>query len=445
MTTFVDSHCHLFNFVDIPVYETLDGKVSMNTAVKLLGAMSASGALLSGFAQKKIHDYKDFVQFFERSQKENIRTLAYEMNKYLPEELKVVIPLVMDFDCVRQTCGQECKPCIDERCSLFLVPDPSIAQDPSSSEQLDRLTHSIESMTKSLASADGKMVKLFPFIGFDLRKLTPQNSTALSELKILWQKVGVTLAERQQGFAKIPNGKVLGIKLYPPIGFNPYPGEPTALAAYKEFYEWCIAEHIPITVHCQAGSYSAGRKKRDVNNDTHARNWCRLFEDWDSGKIQSSQDIKELRINFAHFGGEDGLEDMLDGWRVDGIDEKSWTYAIVDLLTKYPHTYSDLSAFDWSDKEAVKNLRDLLEMDKNSRFGGQRYAVARKLLWGSDIPMILDSKAYYRNTDRDNEQGYRYLVENYRKAVGKNHIVGDQGENIITHMTATAPAEFLLS
>lgn len=29
MTTFVDSHCHLFNFVDIPVYETLDGKVRM--------------------------------------------------------------------------------------------------------------------------------------------------------------------------------------------------------------------------------------------------------------------------------------------------------------------------------------------------------------------------------------------------------------------------------
>lgn len=122
----------------------------------------------------------------------------------------MVIPLVMDFDCVRQPCDQECKPCIDKQCSLFLEPDPSIAQDPSSEVQLSRLIHSIENMKESLAIADGKTVKIFPFIGFDLRKLSPKNSRALSELKTLWQKVGVTVAERRQGFAfaNIPNDQV---------------------------------------------------------------------------------------------------------------------------------------------------------------------------------------------------------------------------------------------
>lgn len=445
--TFIDTHCHLFNFVDIPVYETLDGKVSMNTAVKMLAAFSASGALLSGIVRNKIHDYKDFIQFFERPQSENIKAFVDEVAAADGADELILTPLVMDFDCVRQEkCGGNCNPCMNRNCPLPDAQPTTDAQDPSAGQQLLRLVETIRHVEQSGGFPDGKSVKLYPFLGFDLRKLTPPNSTAMEDLKQLWEEVGVTKQERQRGFTGIANGKVLGIKLYPPIGFNPYPKNKRVLEKYLLFYEWCIEQQIPLTVHCQSGSYSAGRKKREVDGDTHGANWLNLFEDWKAGKLGSQKDISELRINFAHFGGEQGIEDMLDPFRMDGIDEDSWTYALVTLMMNFPHTYADVSAYDWSEKNAVKNFAKILDMDKEGKLIAGKYKLTDKLLWGSDVPMVLDSKSYMKGKRRTGEAKYTHLMQNFRDGVFKSKKLNtDEKNNVISQMTCHSPTRFLLS
>ncbi len=447
---FVDAHCHLFNLVDVPLYETLNGQVSMNTAAKLLAVMAPSPMLI-GFATGALHDNKEFLQFFERPQVENMRSLARQIKTSSKAEQVVMTPLVMDFDCIRhEKCGSKGTPCTSRECPLLKEPDRRTSADPSAEGQYRRLKESVAKLNGENDQIEGN-VKVFPFLGFDLRKLTPQNGSGLARLQSLWAEVGTTQAERDSGFSNIENGKALGIKLYPPIGFNPCPrGKPKVLARYKEFYEWCLDEDIPIAVHCQTGSYSATRKKRQINHDTHASNWLRLFESWGKGALQSDKDITKLRINFAHFGGEDGLEDMLDWWRPGGIQKGTWTYILCQMLMTYPNAYADISAFDWASTSDVKNLLNLLKMDIQQKFPkgklqNMRYSLREKLMWGSDVPMVVSEKSYRHFGDRKGKSDYNYLLQHFEESLEKiQDLTPDDPKELIRNLTAETPSKYLL-
>lgn len=441
MAYFVDAHIHMFNLLDIPLYETLDGKVKMNTTKKLAAAFSSTPLLLGGILSNKVHVYKDFIQFFERPQKENIKCFAHEVAKYKPTDNIILTPLVMDFDCVRHECSQKHKPCIDMDCPLNKAPDPTITQDPNAEKQYLRLQKNITELENENALPTN--VKIFPFIGFDLRKLTVKKSTALADLKKFWSEIGLKKLNRADDPVNIKNGTAIGLKLYPPIGFNPYPEDKEALNLYVELYEWCIAEQIPLTVHCQPGSYSTGRIQREVNRDTKAENWLRLFEAWEDKKFETKEDIKELRINFAHFGGEACLEGMLDSWRFDGIDEKTWTYRLIELIGNYPHAYADISAYDFSDKQAAGNLATLISKAHAGKLHGHKYKLADKLLWGSDVPMVLDSDAYRKDTKQDGLGAYEHLMQNFRNTIYQAEMNTEDKELLIANMSDRTPMNFL--
>lgn len=100
----------------------------------------------------------------------------------------------------------------------------------------------------------GKLkIKICPFIGFDLRKLDDENG--LEYIKNLWEKYS-DKKNKNAPIDKLISGKVLGIKIYPPIGFSPYPSNKLYRKKYLEFYKWCCKEDIPLTVHCQEGSFN---------------------------------------------------------------------------------------------------------------------------------------------------------------------------------------------
>ncbi|MGL1861677.1 MAG: amidohydrolase [Pseudodesulfovibrio sp.] len=445
-TTFIDLHCHLFNFVDIPVYETLSGKVGMKTAIKLIAAMTVSAPVVGGILLHKIRDYKDLIQFFERPVEENMRFLAQELKSASLQERVIMTPLVMDFDCVRHPdCSEKGKPCTGRKCPLQTETPTTESSDPTTEGQYRRLVQAIDLITKQDASWS-ETNKVFPFLGFDLRKLTPKNSDALKNLKNFWKKHGVTKEGRLAGFDAIENGKALGIKLYPPIGFNPYPKGRKAVKPYVEFYEWCITEGIPITVHCQSGSYSATRSRTQVNKDTHANNWLRLFEDWEKIRTDSDVQIEDLRINFAHFGGDEGLDEMFDTSHRGNINKGSWTYPLLKLVQKYPNAYADLAAFEWGEKESRENIVKLLDMEIHGGFGSSEYPLREKLLWGSDVPMVVSDKSYRKKAEEHGPCSYSYLLNNFRYAISTCNSLPmpQQVKELVTAMSYTNSKAFLL-
>ncbi|MCD4653331.1 amidohydrolase [bacterium] len=417
MKAFIDCHCHAFNFVDIPMYLTLADKIKMGTVGRL---KIAAGALIylpkligdKNFLENKLNGHKEFVLFFERSLDRNIQILLQEIrellieNPNMPDNTEILItPLVMDFDVLLKEEMPE-----------------QVGKEPSVREQYKRLTQAIA----STVIQDIPNAKICPFVGFDLRKLLVASKDKLEGFKSFWNSSN-TLGKRR--VSDLESGKLLGIKLYPPIGFNPYPkSQPDR---FKEFYAWCCEQDIPLTVHCQMGSYSAGKEKENLDKNTTPRNWERLFK---------NHDFKNLRINFAHFGGETGTDDMFEPFRTD---KDSWTYILIKLLKKYPNTYADIAAYDYAKREHRNNLVKIFEKDEMNKFG-DGYKLADKVLWGSDVPMVISGKSYREDCKSKGESKYKHYFNGFIKSIySSKKLTSPQKSNIITNLTENNPKRFL--
>jgi hypothetical protein len=443
--TFIDVHCHMFNFVDIPVFETLEGLVNMSTAKKLLGSVALSAFVVAGKPKKTARKYKDFIQFFEREQTENILWMARQVAEAAPGDTSTIVmtPLAMDFDCVKQACGERCTTCTGRICPLYSGEADTQPHDPSAKRQYERLRSAIDGLGGNSLTVQNKNVKVFPFLGLDLRKLTPDNTIAFAGVRNHWQTVGVEKADRKKGFLEIENGRALGIKLYPPIGFSPYPDEDVALKKYLEFYDWCIEEQIPLTVHCQPGSYSVDRDQDNVDEDAHGENWLKLFQHWESGKFKVNGDIRELRINFAHFSGEKCLRKLVKSGRTRKNSDYRWARALVQMLKTYPCAYADISAYDWSSrKEYKENFSRLIEMDVQGAFG-DGYPLIEKLMWGSDVPMVLDEDNHCKKGNAGGR--YTYILKEFISAVDSvGGVSGTKKQQAVEKITGLTAEKFLL-
>jgi predicted TIM-barrel fold metal-dependent hydrolase len=127
-----------------------------------------------------------------------------------------------------------------------------------------------------------------------------------------------------------------GIKVYPPLGFNPWPAEKEyELVKVKYLYEYCQKKRIPITAHCSMGGYQVVSEK-EMKHNCSPDTWENVLEKYPG-----------LVLNFAHFGG-DQTNNHLNEWR-----EK-----ITELMFRYPNVYADISCLCFE-----KNSYSILKKD----------------------------------------------------------------------------------
>ncbi len=417
MKSFIDCHCHAFNFVDIPMYLTLADKVQVGTVGRL---KAAAGALLflpkllvdKNAIKNKVEEYKEFILFFERALQRNVEMILNEIRDQLsqPDDTEILItPLVMDFDVL-----------LEKEMLAQMGKEPSVR------EQFKRLGAAVN----AIDFTNYPFVKVCPFVGFDLRKLKKTDKNRLDGFKAFFNDNN-TLGKNS--INDLGQGKILGIKLYPPIGFNPNPSP--FHQKYRDFYTWCCDEDIPITVHCQKGSYSAGKEKKNLDANTTPENWKKLLK---------KPEFKKLRINFAHFGGETGTDDMFEPFR---IDKDSWTYIIIELLKTYPNTYADFSAYDYDKAEHRKNLMKIFEKDAKGDFnfsGTANFKLKDKLLWGSDVPMVISSKSYRKGHTSKGKSNYKFYFQGFINSINASKKLSDQEkQTIIFNITDKNPKKFL--
>jgi predicted TIM-barrel fold metal-dependent hydrolase len=394
---FTDIHCHLFNIEDIPFHATLRRKVRPSDTLKLFVASLGLG---------NVDKYRNFILFFEQPVQANLSAFLDDLRNTLPGQKLLLIPLVMDF----------------------------FDLNPATKPVAVQMSHLREGIAKcnSLLGND----RVLPFLGYDLRHF---RTGSFEDFKRLWEEVGgITAIERRKSPESLKNGDVIGIKFYPPIGFNPDPSKERNAEArkrYQEFYRWCTDFQIPITVHCQYPSYSMHSSER-VRYHTHPLNW---------EKVLKRQGLEKLRINFAHAGGWHDLAAWQHTGKKLSADIESrkpeyatgtWAPIIVSLLKTYPNTYADLSAFNFASTGACKALKKLLERDEQGKFGSGHF-LRKKLLWGSDVPMIISEKVYNQN----GKASYRYLYERFIRTISACAI--DKPEEAIRDMTENNPAAFI--
>jgi len=364
---FFDVHCHLFNLVDVPLWETFSGAMKMHTLIGL-------AAILKG--PQIAEEQRYFIRFFERSSETNLLWLHNQINnairgdqalgEWLGAPSRIILtPLIMDFD-------------------TSIVPLPEMQGDETVESQYERLHRAIVDCKNELTSAPTQM-RVFPFMGFSLNKLNANDpNNFLARLKDWWRKNGMSREERKLPWESMPQ-KAIGIKLYPALGFVPYLSLQDR-SKYCEFYHWCIENDIPLTVHCQQGAFNPQRPgEDDLNSSPHY--WLKVLE---------TEGLQGLRINFAHFGGSRAITQLFNEY--GNCNTGSDTYKIMRMLLDYPNTYADLAAINFADKDVCKAFSSLLTKDLHGSFSLKR-SLCDKLMWGSDVPMVLESPQYRQGHD----------------------------------------------
>jgi hypothetical protein len=376
------SHANIISFID----RWLDSGSIANTGVlkqKSFISESIIPTFINLFANKKQAGIRntlgvmemDFklhflmIEHFLRNKDEVIKNNRFCIGKFNFEKL-IICPLMMDFGY---------KNMVNQGAFYNLPPEKPILQ------QTDDLFNAIKtyysnelvieekSVYLKICQDKPKLFHLLPFIG-----INPVNFKSVEKLEKLLIKFfnfpsDESLVERKkkllnnQMFFKEFTGStdnyqdftysVAGIKLYPPLGFNP--GRIDNKSKY--LYKFCEDRNIPITTHCSDGGFNAvGENAQFFSNP--ANGWLRVLEKY-----------PKLKLNFAHFGSEKkGYE---------------WRKTILKLMLKYSNVYSDISYSAYESKYYQK-LEKWLKRNSTS-------LKESKILFGSDFFInLLDSNSY---------------------------------------------------
>jgi len=232
---------------------------------------------------------------------------------------------------------------------------------------------------------DGKL-KIFPFLGLNTRNYSLKSdlnregnikSVGIIDLLDKYFK-DFTLEEKEkrekkllenmgnfESIDKLSCYSFAGIKVYPPLGFDPWPDNEEEREKVKYLYNYCEKKAIPITTHCGVGGFQTVDKNTCYILASPLR-WKKVFENYPN-----------LKVNFAHFA----------------TSLKEWRKEILKLIVEYENVYTDIAyvCFKERDYEVLES-----EIKKLCGKGELLEKFYSRLLFGSDfIINLLDCTSYY--------------------------------------------------
>ena len=177
-----------------------------------------------------------------------------------------------------------------------------------------------------------------------------------------------------------------GVKIYPPLGYLPYD------AGLTKIYDYCVKYGKPVISHVSHGPVyyrgdiddgmiSKSRINKDIFRSLYKDNPWSYFTHPLHYEVLAN-DFPTLRIDMAHFGGEDEWKLYLnDSWHLNDpnpeLERQSWFSIILKLIKKYPNLYTDV-AYTLCDPAYQPLLHTVLQ-DRLAR---------DKILFGSDYYMV---------------------------------------------------------
>lgn len=222
-----------------------------------------------------------------------------------------------------------------------------------------------------------KLFEIYPFLGINTQNYDLQEIVALFDKyfrgyeedrdpakrrKKLYDKLGTVRIDLEEMMLKkkehVDNDYYTylfaGIKLYPPLGFDPWPGENDGeLEKVRYLYSECIRKNIPITVHCSDRGYVTTPDAHKLTDPSNK---------WQ--KVLTRPEFAELRINFAHMGTQHD-------------DKLEWRNTILNYFKTNQYVYTDCSCQTPLEKD-YKKVKNMMSPDSESR-----------ILFGSDFVINL--------------------------------------------------------
>lgn len=238
----------------------------------------------------------------------------------------------------------------------------------------------------------------FPFRFFLFHCFDPRKPNARELLDLAYHELGV-----------------VGIKMYPALGFHPCPDKNAHLpcgGAIQEnleyMYQFASEKDLPITSHCgPGGSYTCAVDK--------SIKWKTVWSFTDPSNYLDLCQRYGLRINLAHMGG-----------KTDKRGEKKiarrWADVILNLITTahqwnsrgrfYTDQSFDLSHVFFNEKKTGSHVRETMDYLHHEIFG-------QYLMYGSDWPLGYHSfcehqyfNRYWSRMEEKPQQRLRYFSDN---------------------------------
>jgi len=231
----------------------------------------------------------------------------------------------------------------------------------------------------TLQTKSEKLFEIYPFLGinpqnYDIKELSVLLNKYFSKYKTIPSNNKENVFFNNMGNFPIDinsdsdfNFQFSGIKLYPPLGFNPLPSnvsEPKAFAKVEYLYNFCIENNIPITTHCSDGGFVTDDKNLELTSPFL----------WKKVLIK----FPKLKLNFAHFGYQDRKL----------TKNYEWHNQIVNLILTYDNVYTDFSAIA-TDYSFYQELENVIKESSDP------VKLKSHILFGSDFMMVLGSVDSY--------------------------------------------------
>ncbi len=180
-----------------------------------------------------------------------------------------------------------------------------------------------------------------------------------------------------------PLQRFRGIKLYPPLGTNPWPDEPEKLEKITYIYRFCELNNLPIITHCDDQGFR-GVTSKLAQQYTSPAAWIPVLEKF-----------PDLKIDFAHYGKQYNivLKPSLKALIENSFTSNPWFTELMELMRRYKHVYADFS-FSGTDPRFYEQLHHYMDSCEDSVLAE---TIAKHSMFGSDFMVNLAKVESYSN------------------------------------------------
>jgi predicted TIM-barrel fold metal-dependent hydrolase len=220
------------------------------------------------------------------------------------------------------------------------------------------------------------LLQFHPFLG-----VNPQVH-GLAFIEELFDRFVCTTKPAKRGKSGGNTKRFRGIKLYPPLGMNPWPESGIEREKVEFIYRFCQDHRLPIITHCDDQGFR-GVAAKLAQQYTAPRSWRPVLERY-----------PDLKIDFAHYGRQYNLlarRSPLNVLMENNFTKDPWFLDIIALMRKYQHVYADVS-FSGTDPKFYEHLHAFLDAGE-----GDAQFVMERSLFGSDFTVNLAKVESYTN------------------------------------------------
>ena len=219
--------------------------------------------------------------------------------------------------------------------------------------------------------------EIYPFLGlntrnYGMRRIEKMLDKYFSGYRGSREQLNNNMGKFDGDIEHLGSNSFAGIKVYPPLGFDPWPDNENELAKVRYLYGYCCQKGIPITAHGSEGGFIVVPKE-EIKNYTAISKWERVL---------SEKEYSRLKLNLAHFPAQKRLQGK--GSQSKRLGE------MLNLVLNHDNVYVDFANSAVNDKYYASLKRLLEELP-----GKLRAKLKSRILFGSDFPINLLSIESY--------------------------------------------------